>query len=186
MHGWFRPRRTPALPDRPEVDAGIMPQECGREQAGKRRGNGGWSAKCGLGRPGTDSQTRRATAIDLCRKESGRQAATKDQWLETGKCGFIRQLGYHLPVEPDQQRAAPSQGVVVAGPVRRAVTGGRRLAHAPSLTDWIPAVNPPRADFCNNAPWPASPTTRSQRSTTCCHGDGTGSGQAGRLQDNDH
>ncbi|WP_151720882.1 helix-turn-helix transcriptional regulator, partial [Gemmobacter serpentinus] len=30
-------------------------------------------------------------------------------------------------------------------------------------------------------PSPASPTTRSQRSTTCCHGAGTDSGQTGRL-----
>lgn len=54
--------------------------------------------KRGFGRPGADSQTRRAMTIDLCQKEGGRQATTTVQRLETGKCGLAWHLAYLLRV----------------------------------------------------------------------------------------
>lgn len=57
----------------------------------------------------------------------------------------------HLLVDPDQQRPPLPQRRVVAGPVRRAIAGGRWLAHAACLTAWIREVNPPQTEFCNNA-----------------------------------
>ena len=48
----------------------------------------------------------------------------------------------HLLVDPDQQRPPPAQRRVVAGPVRRAVAGGRWLAHATRITAWIREENP--------------------------------------------
>lgn len=50
----------------------------------------------------------------------------------TGAAVMRRELG-HILVQPDQQRAALAQRRIVTGPVRRAVAGGRRLAHAPRL-----------------------------------------------------
>ena len=69
----------------------------------------------------------------------------------TGLAVMRREPG-HLLVQPDQQRSALAQGGSVAGPVRRAVAGGCRLAHAGRLTARIHDVNPPRSEFCNNAP----------------------------------
>ena len=63
---------------------------------------------------------------------------------ETGKMGHevrlipavgSREAG-HLIAQPDQQRSAITNRSSVAGPVRRAVTGGGWLACAASLTAW--------------------------------------------------
>ncbi len=50
----------------------------------------------------------------------------------------------HVLVEPDQQRTALLQRLVVARPRRRAVAGGFRLAHPSPLSPWIGHVNPAR------------------------------------------
>ena len=57
----------------------------------------------------------------------------------------------HVLVHPDQQRAALAQRRVIAGPVRRAVAGGRWLAHAARVTAWIREVDPLSSEMCNNA-----------------------------------
>lgn len=64
----------------------------------------------------------------------------------------MRRAPGHLLVDPDQQETPLPKRCVVAGPVRRAIAGGRWLAHAPRLTPWIREVNPSSSDFCNNAP----------------------------------
>ena len=66
----------------------------------------------------------------------------------------MRRVPGHLLVQPDQQRPALPERIVVGGPVCRAVAGGLKLAHAPRLTAWIPDVNPSPAEFCNNAHLP--------------------------------
>ena len=63
---------------------------------------------------------------------------------------ITRRAPGHVRVHPDQQRSPLAQRCVVAGPVRRATAGGRWLAHAARLTAWIPKVNPPSSDLCNN------------------------------------
>gem|GEM_PF-1515539 len=55
---------------------------------------------------------------------------------------LMRRVPGHLLVQPDQQRPALPERIVVGGPVRRAVAGGLGLAHAARLTAWIPDVNP--------------------------------------------
>ena len=57
----------------------------------------------------------------------------------------------HLLVQPDQQRPTLAERGVVAGPVRRAVAGGCRIAHPTRLTTGFLAVNPAWSEFCNNA-----------------------------------
>ncbi len=64
---------------------------------------------------------------------------------------LMRHVPDHLLVQPDQQRPALPERIVVGGPVCRAVAGGLGLAHAARLTAWIPDVNPSSAEFCNNA-----------------------------------
>ena len=49
----------------------------------------------------------------------------------------MRRAPGHVLVDPDQQRPPLAQRRVVAGPVRRAIAGGRWLAHAARLTAWI-------------------------------------------------
>src|SRR3990167_7323930 len=56
-----------------------------------------------------------------------------------------------LGIEPDRQRSAPSQRLVVVMPVRGAVDGGLRFAHAYQLPRWIHRVNPP-SHLRNKAP----------------------------------
>lgn len=73
----------------------------------------------------------------------------EDGWA-TGAT-FMRRQPSHVLVHPGQHRAAPAQRRVVAGPIRRAVAGGRWLAHTPHLTAWIRAVNHQKSEFCNNA-----------------------------------
>ena len=57
----------------------------------------------------------------------------------------------HLLVQPDQQRPALLERMIVAGPVRSAIAGSCGLAHPSRLTAWIHAVNPSQDEFCNNA-----------------------------------
>ena len=57
---------------------------------------------------------------------------------------LMRRVPGHLLVQPDQQRPALPERIVVGGPVCRAVAGGLGLAHAARLTAWIPDVNPSR------------------------------------------
>ena len=63
----------------------------------------------------------------------------------------MRCMPSHLFVQPDYQRLALPEGIVVGGPVRRAVAGGIGLAHAVRLTEWFRKVNPSQRKFCNNA-----------------------------------
>jgi len=70
----------------------------------------------------------------------------------TSRAPFMRREPGHILVQPDQQRAALAQCSVVVGPVGRAVTGGRWLAHAARVTAWIRDVNRQKSEFCNNAP----------------------------------
>ncbi len=58
----------------------------------------------------------------------------------------------HVLVQPDQQRAAPPQRVIVGLPVRRAVAYSLRVAHAYTLTlPASPRESRCRLEFCNNA-----------------------------------
>lgn len=63
----------------------------------------------------------------------------------------VRREPRYVIVEPDQHLTALAQRGIVGGPVRGAVAGWRRLRHDALLTSWIPAVNPHRLRFCNNA-----------------------------------
>ena len=63
----------------------------------------------------------------------------------------------------DQQSPPLPQRRIVAGPVRRAVAGGRWLAHAARLTAWINEMNHQTSEFCNNAPSMAGSGAVSQR-----------------------
>lgn len=81
-----------------------------------------------------------------------------------GRCDHPRTLNGLAPLDPHetvrQNRRmsgsavswpAPAERRSVDGPVRRAVSGGRWLAHATRLTAWIRNVNPHRSEFCNSA-----------------------------------
>ena len=59
----------------------------------------------------------------------------------------------HLPIQPNQQQAAPAQRGVVGGPVRRPVAGRRTLAHAPhpDKRSEAPYARPPAHSLGNNA-----------------------------------
>ncbi len=54
--------------------------------------------------------------------------------------------------------AIPCRAAIGVGPspVRRAIAGGFRLAHADRLTTWIQYENPRRSELCNNAALRAS------------------------------
>lgn len=56
----------------------------------------------------------------------------------------------HLRIEPDRQRSASLQRLIVSRPVRGLVFPRGPTAHASPLSHWIHAVNP-SPDLCNNA-----------------------------------
>jgi len=70
----------------------------------------------------------------------------------TSRPPVTRRAPGHVPVDPDQQRSPVAQRRVVAGPLRRAVAGGRWLAHAARLTAWIRDMNTLQGSPCNDAP----------------------------------
>ena len=61
-----------------------------------------------------------------------------------------RGLPRHGGVEPDRQRAAALERLVIGGPVPGLVDRGCRSAHAVKLPRWIHEMNPSR-DLCNRA-----------------------------------
>jgi hypothetical protein len=71
-----------------------------------------------------------------------------------------RALPPHGRVEPDRQRAAPLQRLVVARPVRRLVCRRRGSAHAARLSRWIREVNPSSSRLCATKPPPGSRRSR--------------------------
>ena len=84
-----------------------------------------------------------------------RSSSFREHRWATG-LAFTRSFPGHVLVQPDQQRPALAKRSRVAGPVRRAVAGGCRLAHAPRLTEWFHDVNPSQTEFYNNALLPSA------------------------------
>ncbi len=57
----------------------------------------------------------------------------------------------HVRIEPDRQRSAALERVVIRGPVQGLVGRCARSAHPPQLSRWIHKMNPSR-DLCNRVP----------------------------------
>jgi hypothetical protein len=89
--------------------------------------------------------------------EQNRDRQTElDRWIRehsraTG-LAVRRRKPSHILVQPNQQRAALAQRSSTAGPVRSAIAGGERFAHAADLTAWIHIADPQRSELYNNAP----------------------------------
>ena len=99
------PKDTDSTGSTPRADTGIMPQVHRRDQEGDGSGTGVEPRKCGFGRRASDTQPRRAAAVDLFESEGTGRAATTDQGLERRKCGVTWQLAYHLSRVVEGKRA---------------------------------------------------------------------------------
>ena len=99
------PKDTDSTGSTPRADTGIMPQVHRRDQEGDGSGTGVEPRKCGFGRRASDTQPRRAAAVDLFEREGTGRAATTDQGLERRKCGVTWQLAYLLSRVVEGKRA---------------------------------------------------------------------------------
>lgn len=103
------PKDTDSTGSTPRADTGIMPQVHRRDQEGDGSGTGVEPRKCGFGRRASDTQPRRAAAVDLFEREGTGRAATTDQGLERRKCGVTWQLAYLLSRVVEGKRAEIGQ-----------------------------------------------------------------------------